>query len=248
MAGFPNGFLTQPAHEQEAHGVSDGGPERVGDRQNLQGQEQGLHRHDQAKRGRREGSVFTHSRPELVPFLAIGAFAGLRSAEIERLDWSEVHLADRFIEVKTAKAKTASRRIVPITENLAKWLAPRAEKEGRVVPFDNMGKQLGWLVDDVNAGLKKAAEEAGKDPEKLKAAVWKKNALRHSFISYRVADIQNVNQVALEAGNSSAIIFRHYRELVRGTEAKKWFGIKPTTDGKVTVMPKAEEKAVGVAV
>ena len=57
-----------------------------------------------------------------------------------------------------------------------------------------------------------------------------------------------MNQVALEAGNSSAIIFRHYRELVRGTEAKKWFGIKPTTDGKVTVMPKAEEKAVGVAV
>src|SRR5476651_1378757 len=65
-----------------------------------------------------------HSRSEMVPFLAIGAFAGLRSAEIERLDWSEVHLADKFIEIKAAKAKTASRRIVPISRNLAKWLKP----------------------------------------------------------------------------------------------------------------------------
>ena len=68
--------------------------------------------------------------------------------------------------------------------------------------------------------------------EKFKAAAWKKNALRHSFISYRVADIQNVNQVALEAGNSAAILFKHYRELVRAEEAKKWFGIEPEADAR----------------
>ena len=69
----------------------------------------------------------THSRPELVPFLAIGAFAGLRSAEIERLDWSEVRLADGFIEVKAAKAKTASRRLIGVTPMAwarADWLKP----------------------------------------------------------------------------------------------------------------------------
>ena len=189
----------------------------------------------------------TYSRPELVPFLAIGAFAGLRSAEIERLDWSEIHLADRFIEVKAAKAKTASRRIVPMPENLAKWLAPHAEKEGRVVPFDNVNKQIGWLVEDTNTGLKAAAKKEKKDLEKVKAAVWKKNALRHSFISYRVADTQNVNQTALECGNSPSIIFKHYRELVRPAEAKKWFGIEPDADGKVMVIPKANEAAVAVA-
>ena len=42
---------------------------------------------------------------------------------------------------------------------------------------------------------------------------WKHNALRHWLISYRVADIQNVAQVALEAG-SPQMIFKHYRELV----------------------------------
>jgi integrase len=69
----------------------------------------------------------------MVPFLAIGAFAGLRSAEIERLDWVEVHLADRFIEVKADNAKTASRRIVPTAKNLAHWLAPHARNEGRII-------------------------------------------------------------------------------------------------------------------
>lgn len=168
-----------------------------------------------------------HSRPEMVPFLAIGAFAGLRSAEIERLDWSEVHLDDKFIEIKAAKAKTASRRIVPITGNLAKWLKDHAKDEGRVVPFDNVNKQIGWLVEDTNQALKEAAKKDGKDPEKAKVVKWKKNALRHSFISYRVAEIQDVAKVALEAGNSPQIIFQHYRELVQPKQAKEWFAIAP---------------------
>jgi integrase len=173
-------------------------------------------------------AFLTYARPEMIPFLAIGAFAGLRSAEIERLDWSEVHLAERFIEVKAAKAKTASRRIVPISENLALWLTPYAQSGAPVVPFENVSKQLGWLVEATNNGLKAAAEEASEQKkEEAPQQTWKKNALRHSFISYRVAAIQNVNQVALECGNSPAIIFRHYRELVRPTEAEKWFAIAP---------------------
>jgi len=169
-----------------------------------------------------------HARPEMIPFLAIGAFAGLRTAEITRLDWSEVHLAERFIEVKAAKAKTASRRIVPISENLAAWLADYAQEAGRVMPFDNVAKQIGWLVSDVNAAFKAKAKEAGKSPKTAVRFAWKHNGLRHSFISYRVAEIQNANQVALEAGNSPAMIFKHYRELVRQAEAKKWFGIFPS--------------------
>ena len=68
---------------------------------------------------------------------------------------------------------------------------------------------------------------------KLKPVQWKNNALRHSFISYRVAQIQNVNQVALEAGNSPAIIFRHYRELVTSEQAREWFSIVPSTAANV---------------
>jgi hypothetical protein len=56
---------------------------------------------------------------------------------------------------------------------------------------------------------------------------WKHNALRHSYISYRVAAAKNVAEVALEAGNSPDMIFQHYRELVTGKAAKEWFGITP---------------------
>jgi integrase len=166
------------------------------------------------------------ARPELIPFLAIGAFAGLRSAELQRLDWREVHLKERFIEVTADKAKTASRRVVPISDNLFEWLTRSAKDRGLVVPFENMSKQIGWLVSAVNKALKTEAQLTGKAPDQIEIT-WKKNALRHSFISYRVADIQNVNQVALEAGNSSAMIFKHYRELVRPEEARRWFAIKP---------------------
>ncbi|MEI7728653.1 MAG: site-specific integrase [Verrucomicrobiota bacterium] len=182
-------------------------------------------------------------------YLAIGAFAGLRSAEIERLDWAEVHLADRFIEVKAAKAKTASRRLVPISDNLAQWLAPYAQEAGRVAPADNIQSNIMRLVKETNEALKAAAQTAGKDPAMAKTVKWKQNALRHSFISYRVAEVQDVPKVALEAGNSPAIIFQHYRELVRPAEAKAWFSIAPGQDGKIIFFepPKKGAKAEPVA-
>jgi hypothetical protein len=56
---------------------------------------------------------------------------------------------------------------------------------------------------------------------------WPPNVLRHSFISYRIAIVQSADQVALEAGNSPSIIFKHYRELTTPEVAEKWFAILP---------------------
>src|SRR4029453_11205955 len=50
--------------------------------------------------------------PGLLPYVAIGAFAGIRRAELERLDWSDVHFDDNLIEVTAQKSKTARRRFV----------------------------------------------------------------------------------------------------------------------------------------
>ncbi len=155
----------------------------------------------------------------LIPFLTIGAFAGLRHAELQRLDWSEVRLDDSFIEVKASKAKTASRRLVPIQDNLKQWLTPLRKAGGAICDYANMSKQLLWLSEAVDKKLKAADATAG--------FVWKHNALRHSFISYRVAQTQNVAQVALEAGNSPRVVFSNYRELVRPADAVKWFAIGP---------------------
>ena len=161
-------------------------------------------------------------REAMVPYLAIAAFCGLRAAEIARLDWSEVHLtgAEHFIEVKASKAKTASRRTVPIPDNCAAWLAPFAKESGPVCPFERPDKQCFYYV-----GPAAKVE-------------WKRNGLRHSFISYRLAQIKNVHQVSLEAGNSPQMVFAHYRQLVSETQATEWFGIVPPKDWKnIAPMP-----------
>jgi len=163
---------------------------------------------------------------EVMPFLALGGFAGLRAAEIERLEWSDVKLAEGHIVIHAAKAKTARRRIVPIPPNLAAWLATHPHPHGQVLRLTHMSN-----------ALKKLCEKtATEDQEAVK---WKHNALRHSFISYRVADIQNVPQVALEAGNSPQIIFTNYRELVTPADAKKWFSISPQTAPNVIPLKQA---------
>ena len=64
---------------------------------------------------------------------------------------------------------------------------------------------------------------------------WKANALRHSFISYRVAKTKDIAAVALEAGNSARMIFAHYRELCTETEAAEWFGILPASEARNVV-------------
>ncbi len=89
----------------------------------------------------REIAVFTPTQinkllaaasPDFLPSLAIGAFAGLRSAEIERLEWSDIRVAEKSIVVGASKAKTASRRVVPLADNVAVWLAPYAGQNGFV--------------------------------------------------------------------------------------------------------------------
>ena len=62
-------------------------------------------------------TLLHNASPDLVPILAIGAFAGIRMAELERLDWKAVDLDRRFIEVRAGQAKTASRRVISITDS-----------------------------------------------------------------------------------------------------------------------------------
>ena len=64
--------------------------------------------------------LLTNIEPRFVPFVAIGAFAGLRSAEIFRLTWDDIRWKHGDIELKKSKAKTASRRLAALTAVLAR--------------------------------------------------------------------------------------------------------------------------------
>lgn len=163
--------------------------------------------------------IIEKTHDDMLPFIVISAFAGLRHAEVARLDWSEIELSDKagdsFIEVKVAKSKTGERRLVPVQDNLKSWLRPLQKKRGPVCPYANTTKQL-----------LKIATAAGIE--------WKHNALRHSFISYRVAATADVPRVADEAGNSVQMIRQHYLRRVKPAEAERWFSIMPAKeDGKI---------------
>ena len=136
--------------------------------------------------------LLSYADNRLIPFLAIGAFAGLRHAEINRLDWQQVELSDKpnesFIEVLPIEGTKSDqrRRLVPIKDNLKAWLIPHRKTAGKVCPFTNTANQLLELAGD--AGLK-----------------WKHNGLRHSCISYRVAESSDVPRVSDESGNSVTV-------------------------------------------
>jgi integrase len=165
-------------------------------------------------------ALLKHASPEVAPCLALAAFAGLRSAEILRIDWQDLERRPGFVEVAAHKAKTAARRIVPISENLSRWLSIAPRSNTCVWPQSN---------DSFFKAMRRAADNA--------KITWKQNALRHSFISYRLAEIQDVNRVALEAGNSPQMIFRHYRELATPQQATTWFAIAPADAQNVVPIP-----------
>jgi integrase len=166
--------------------------------------------------------ILAHTPEELLPTISIAAFAGLRSAELFRLDWSEIKIdqghAEEHIEVTAGKSKTSQRRIVPILPCLKAWLSPRKKKTGRVTPdlanLDNLTRKY-------SAICKKAGVES------------QRNGFRHSFASYRLAKEQSTARVSLEMGNSPVKLHSNYVELVTNAAALEWFDVTPPKVKKV---------------
>ena len=174
---------------------------------------------DSFKEPEKEIEIFTPDEMErillaaharILPLIAIGGFCGIRSAEVERLNWQDIKWDRGHIEIAGHKAKTAARRLVPLPDNLKAWLAPWRQETGPII-----------TISDVSGALGDTAVKA-----KITGG-WRQNALRHSFISYRVAETGDVARTSLEAGNSPKMIFRHYREIVDEEAARTWFGMMP---------------------
>jgi len=160
-----------------------------------------------------EASRLLNSAPEsLISYLAIGAFAGLRAAEVERLEWNQIDLDGGFIEVTAKNSKTARRRLVKILPNLKEWLQPVHKISGPVIPAN-----LRWLLVD-------AREQAG-------ISNWPSNALRHSYASYHLAHFNDAAALALQMGHTNtSMIFQHYREVVKPKDAALYWEIIPSAD------------------
>jgi integrase len=160
--------------------------------------------------------------PGMLAYVAIGLFAGLRRSELCALEWSEIDLQARTIEIKGVKAKTRQRRIVTISDTLAEWLA-LAPKSPHPAPSRN--------EDVCSERLKNlCSERLDEDGSLIRKAIvndWPHNALRHSFGSYHFAEYRDENRTAAEMGNSPAVVFRHYRALVKREAADAFWTLRP---------------------
>ena len=143
---------------------------------------------EQAKR------LLDAAEPEILPFIAIGLFAGLRTAERDELNWRDIHLSGPEPEIDLEKkiSKTGRRRSVPIQPALKAFLEPSAQTEGRIVPLTCNGK-----VSYQNA-RERAVKKAGLWP-------WPENALRDSFVSYRYKSTGSAETTSQEAGHSIGV-------------------------------------------
>lgn len=137
--------------------------------------------------------------PHLISYFALQLYGGLRASEAAQI--TPASFKDGSVEVTGLAAKTRQRRLVTINPTLAKWLKIKKAQQ-----------QYREATDSEWSAIKSEAK-----------LVWKKNGLRHSFVSYSLPKF-GIQRTAMEAGHSEQMLFKHYRALVTPREAWVFWG------------------------
>jgi integrase len=162
--------------------------------------------------------------PDLLPFLTLGFFCGIRpDGELQKLQWSYVDLTDRIVTIPPTVAKTKRRRFVEVSSNAVQWLEAFSARVGRAT---------GSVV--------KYKESALYDRRKLNRTRvgvdhWPNSAMRHTFCSNWLAMHGDINKLVLISGHTSVdTMWRHYHRGTTKAEAEKfWSIVPPRVDAKI---------------
>ncbi|MBP7829586.1 MAG: tyrosine-type recombinase/integrase [Kiritimatiellae bacterium] len=155
----------------------------------------------------------------MLPYFAIGCFAGLKSEELRRLTWEDINFETREIYVSPEAAKTSEDRFVPMQDNLVEWLQliPDAARKGMLdwdrTAFQAIRKNAGVL-------------------EKWKANM---DIMRHSAASHLYKLTGNAAQTAAAMGHGLVVFMKHYKRAVSEADGKAYFDVRPT-DSKSNIM------------
>lgn len=168
-------------------------------------------------------AVLGRVREKFLPWAVLGACAGLRAEEIQRMRWEHVHLDDGVIEITEEVAKRTSRtqgdaRFVEMSDNLRAWLAPWRGCTGPVCPS-------------------RPELETRRLKAVLPGGAWPRNGLRHGGLSCQAALTGNLAATAEMAGNSTQVARRNYRRPMMRRAAVTWFGIFPEGERPAKVLP-----------
>ena len=152
------------------------------------------------KSGKGKMSIITVYPGDLIPWLTVGLFAGIRPDETLRLDWEDIDFERRQIDLPAKKTKGRTRRIIPMEPNLIAWLKPYRPENGK----GRICKNLRWKF----RAFQKAAGE--------KWNPWPKDGLRHSYASYHLAKTQHAGLTSESMGHRDTnMLYRHYRDVIK---------------------------------
>jgi integrase len=145
--------------------------------------------------------------------ILLGGFAGLRSIEIQRMNWEDIDVKAGQIWVRPEVSKQhhgMMDRIVDFTEPMTKRKKFFTGKKGRIVP----------------GSARAHYEERKRLAAKLGWDGFPENSLRHSFATYHLARCKSAPLTAFQMGHSSpAMVQRVYAVPAARADSEAWWEI-----------------------
>jgi len=150
--------------------------------------------------------------PGLIPFLALAAFAGIRTCEIERMKPTDLDFDCQIINIRPEVGKRKGnggvmpRKIEGLPQAAWSWLKASGEKN-LMIDTANLQKRRQMIFQMAGVSIKQ-------------------NALRHSYSSYAYAHFQDDGPVRKQVGHRIAnTFFEYYATVVLKAEGDAYFQI-----------------------
>ncbi len=160
-------------------------------------------------------------RPDCAAAVAVAIFGGVRMAELQRLQWSDVK--NDYLAVPAIASKKRRRRTLKLTDPLAHWIREYAQDEGPICPA---GWEQKWNAVRQLAGWRVKSSLLDSTPLK-NAPTWPQNALRHTTASARLALGTPPCDLVVELGHSEQMLFSHYADAYSKKDAAELFRLAP---------------------
>jgi integrase len=165
---------------------------------------------------------------DLLPYLALGAFAGLRvaSGEMTRLLWSDIKLDEKTIVVRAEISKVKARRFIPIADNLEVFLKAYIQRRGINPILDKRVIQI--PPGTLRKARKRIFEKAWEELKKPKGK-WIPAGLRHSYTSAMINSGETIDETILALGHKGnpTILWNHYYLAIPKEQALAYWQIMP---------------------
>jgi integrase len=153
--------------------------------------------------------------PDVLLFLALGAYTGARAKEIERLTWGDVwNPQQSHLVLSSSITKTNRRRTIPLLAPMTQIIEHAKQAvHADLLPVDPTRL---LVTKRLRRRLSKVAAAAGVD--------WVDNGLRKGFVSAAVT-LHGTARAASWAGHSESVLESNYKALVSEEDAQDWFSV-----------------------